>query len=80
MNYITRITRLTVGPEREPLYSERCTHVEIVDEAAGELIEVRQQSGHVKADGQTIQIDPAEWPALREAIDRMVKECRKEGE
>lgn len=71
--YETRITRLTVAPRGEATFSEQATHIEIDDEAAGEFVSVSQDRCNGK---QCFLIDPEEWPALRDAIDRMVKECR----
>lgn len=71
----TRITSLIVLPEGEALFSERATVVRIEDEAGGEYVVVSQES--VPGRGN-IAINPEEWPELREAIDRMVKECRDE--
>jgi len=70
---ITRVTKLTITPDGEPLFSERATDVLIEDVAAGEFVVVEQ-----RADGMgKIAIDPDEWPTLRAAINRMVKGCRK---
>lgn len=66
---------LLVVPVGQPAYSEMATTVEIVDEAAGEFVEVVQ---HGRTDIGKIQISPEEWPPLREAVDRMIKECREE--
>lgn len=74
--YETRVTQLSVVPVGETLNSEMCTTVTIVSEAADEFIEL-EQSGQL-APGK-IAIDPDEWPALRDAIDRMVSECKQEG-
>lgn len=73
MSMETRITSLIVLPEGEALFSERATVVRIEDEAGGEYVVVSQES--VPGRGN-IAINPEEWPELREAIDRMVKECR----
>lgn len=69
MTQTTRVTRLHVLPEGEPLFSEQTFTVEIDDEAGGEFVVVSDSA-------EKIRIDAKEWPALREAIDRMVKECR----
>ena len=70
---ITRVTKLTITPDGEPLFSERATDVLIDDIAAGEFVVVEQ-----RADGMgKIAIDPDEWPTLRAAINRMVKGCQK---
>lgn len=68
-----RVTRIVVVPANEPLFSERATAVEIVDESAGELVEVEQ---HGDVSLGKIQINPEEWPALRAAINRLVRDCR----
>ena len=74
-NYITRTTQVVVLPEDRPIFSAMATTVTIVDEAAGEFVEVGQ-SGDISLD--KIAINPNEWPALREAIDMMIAQCRVE--
>jgi len=74
MKYETRVIKIAVIPKGEPIFNENVTTVEIVDEAAGEFLEVRQL-GDSGEEGQ-IKIDPTEWPDLRAAIERMIKECR----
>ena len=69
-----RVTRLAVGPADEPLFSEMVTTVEIADESGGEFVEVSQHGG---TDIGKIQINREEWPALRDAINRLVRECRE---
>lgn len=76
MKYITRITRLTVLPEKEPIFSEAATHVEIYDEAGGEYIKVTQEGGSIEA-AKSILICDDEWPVIRDAIDTMLAEIRK---
>jgi hypothetical protein len=75
MTYETRTTKITVLPKGEPLYHEGATEIAIVDEAAGEYLEVSQCSDSHEG---KIKIDIYEWPALKAAIDKMIKECRKE--
>lgn len=72
----TRITRLTVAPKGQPLFSELATHIEITDEAAGEFVVVKQQRD--AAADQSVAIEPGEWVVLRDAIERMVAECRED--
>lgn len=72
MNTI-RVLSLTVGPDDQPIFSEMHTVVSIVEEAAGEFVEVSQAG---RTDLGKIAIDPSEWPTLREAIDRMIADCR----
>jgi len=76
-NYITRITRLSVLPEKEPIFSELCTHITIVDEAAGEYLEITQQSGCPNMKEQTISLSADEWPAIKGAIEQLLAECRQ---
>ena len=42
MKYIKRAIKWTVVREKEPLFDELATDIEIVDEAAGEFVEVKQ--------------------------------------
>ena len=72
--YVVRVTRLSVLPLKEPLFSEQCTHVTIVDEAAGEYLEIEQQSGSSDAKHQTIIVAPDEWPALKQAVETLLSE------
>ena len=73
MTMETRITSLIVLPEGEPIFSERATIVRIEDEAGGEYIVVDQDS--IPGRGN-VAINPEEWPDIRDAIERMMKECR----
>ena len=43
--------------------------IEIVDEAAGEFLEVSQEGGKLR-------FDKEEWPHVRDAIEKMFKLCR----
>lgn len=69
---IARITQLTVLPEGEPLFSDIAHTVTIDDEGAGEYVVVKSLSEHYGK----IAIDVKEWPALKDAIDRMIQECK----
>ena len=75
MKHITRVTEIAVVPEHEMLTSELTTHVRIVDEGAGEFVEVAQ---HGRTDIGKIQINPDEWQALRDTIDQMIPLCQPE--
>lgn len=68
-----RVTRIVIAPQGEPLYSEMATTVEITDEAAGEFVEIRQ---HGAPEIGTVQISPKDWPLIRRAVDRLIKDCR----
>lgn len=70
----TRVTQLVVVPDGEPLFSEMATTVQIADEAGGEYVEVSQEG---RTDLGKIAINPEEWPALRAAINRLVRQCRE---
>ena len=72
--YAVRVTRLSVLPPKEPLFSEQCTHITIVDEAEGEYLEIEQQSGSVDVKAQTIMVTPEEWPALKQAVETLLAE------
>jgi hypothetical protein len=74
-DYTTRITAMTVNAAGEALFSEMATEIRIVDEAAGEFVEVDQSA---RSDMGKISIDPEEWPTLRAAIDQMIDGCAKE--
>lgn len=72
--YEVRITRLTVLPSDDVTYSEMATNVSIEDESAGEFVKIEQcvrQEQHA-----AILLNPEEWPTLKDAVDRMILECR----
>jgi hypothetical protein len=71
--YEIRVTKLSVIPPGEPIFSDQATHVEIQDEAGGEYLSVQQN--HEESRIQ-IFIDRKQWPQLRDAIDFMIGECR----
>ena len=70
--YVTRTTQFIVAPKGHNTFSEDATTITITDDAGGEFVVVEQNT----ADYGKIAINPEEWPALRAAINRMVKECR----
>lgn len=69
-----RVLSVVVAPEGEAIFSESATVVRIEDEGGGEYVVVSQESVPERGN---IAINPEEWPALRDAIDRIVKECRE---
>lgn len=73
--YRSRVVALAVQRDGEPMHSEMTTHVRIVDEGGGEIVEVVQ---HGRTDIGKIQINPDEWPALRDTIDQMIPLCQPE--
>lgn len=74
MNYETRVMCMAVIPEGQDSFSELATRITICDEGGGEFLEI-EQSG--RSDVGKICVDPNEWPAVRDAIEKMMKECRK---
>lgn len=71
-----KVTRLTIVPKGEAIFHERSTDIEVCDEAAGEFVQIVQHDERTTRTEQTIQIDPAEWPLLRRAIDYLIENCR----
>jgi archaeosine-15-forming tRNA-guanine transglycosylase len=69
----TRIMELLVAKKGDPIFAEFTTRVRIEDEAGGEFVVVSQEG---TPEYGKIAINPDEWPAMREAIDRMIAECR----
>lgn len=65
--FLTRITRLTIVPDGESILSERATSIAIDDEGAGEFVKVSQGGENAE-----VRIDPAEWPHVRSAINRLI--------
>lgn len=67
----TRLTRITVVQDGESIESEGAKHVAIEqDHGLGEVVIVSSDW-----DRGRLRITPAEWPELREAIERMVSSC-----
>ena len=75
--YETRITRMTVIPRHEPVFSEKATHIEIDDEAAGEFVKVSQEGGHTDI-AKFVTFEKSEWHVIRDAIEYMMNQCRKQ--
>ena len=61
-------------PEGESLFSEKCTRIRIIDDAAGEYLEVEQQSQSGDTKHQMILIEPEEWEVLKQGIETMLEE------
>jgi hypothetical protein len=76
MSYEIRTIAIMVNKPNEPIFSEMATKIDICDEASGEFLKVSQCNDN--SENGTIQITPEEWPVIREAIDRMIGECREE--
>ena len=67
-NEIRAIT-LIIAPTGSTVLSEFSTKAEIQDEGGGEFVEVSQELS-------SIRIDKAEWPLIKAAIDKLIKNCR----
>jgi hypothetical protein len=72
-NLQTRVTRIHLTPDTT--FNDSAFSVEIDDEGGGEFIVVRSLSCEPGAP-HALAIDPCEWPALRDAIDLMMKNVR----
>jgi hypothetical protein len=60
---------MIVGVKGEQIFDDSVTEIEIVDEAAGEFLEISQ-------DDVKLRFDAEEWPHVRDAIEKMFKLCR----
>jgi hypothetical protein len=74
--HIVRVTRLSVLPPGESLFSNQCTHLSIVDEAAGEFLEIEQQHDDPAHQGSLL-LTSEEWPAIKQAIETLLSEIQK---
>lgn len=70
----TRITRMHIIPEGEPIYTEKGYTVEIDDEAGGEFVIVKDGS---IADGTGVKIDPADWIEVRAAVNDLMDQIER---
>ena len=68
--YETRVLSMIVTIKGKSIFDDSATEITIVDEAAGEFIEVSQ-------DEQVIRIDEYEWPSIRACINKMISKCRE---
>lgn len=68
---------MTILPVGEPLFSDRATVVSIVDKAAGEYIQVKQQADTTSETDQTIAFDPDEWEEVTDVVNQMFGEIRR---
>ena len=67
MSYETRTLKIAVCIKGEAIFHEGTTEIEIIDEAAGEFLKITQSNE---------EVDPHEWPMLKAAIEKIIKECR----
>jgi hypothetical protein len=71
--YEERVISIMVCEKGASVFSETGTTITITDEAGGEFIEVVQ---HQEESPGTIRLTQEEWPTIRAAIDKMLRECR----
>jgi len=67
---ITRVLKVVILPKGDSIFSETATEVEILDEAAGEFVEIRQAYG-------TIRLDISEWLEIKKAVDTAFAQITK---
>ena len=72
MTYRTIISQRRVIPSGKTFNDEGVTIIDMDDEGGGAFVTVRQEEA---LNTNEIRIDPDEWPAVRAAINRMVREC-----
>lgn len=68
-----RVGSLLVGTPGTDIFDESITTVRINDEASGEFVEVEQITS---CSAYKICITTEEWPAIRQAVDMMIAQCR----
>ena len=72
MTYHTIIAQLRVIPSGKTIDDDGVTIIGMDDDGGGAFVTVRQEE---QLNTNEIRIDPNEWPAVRAAINRMVREC-----
>ena len=72
MTYRTILGQLLVVPDGKAMGDEGVTIIGMDNEGGGAFVTVRQEE---QLNANEIRIDPDEWPAVRAAINRMVREC-----
>lgn len=70
MNLETRPLSWVVLEAGKSTSDEQATVVKIEDDGGGEFIEIEQLDG-------TVRLNAEEWPAVRAAINRAVRLCKK---
>lgn len=73
-DYITRVTRKTIVPKGEPIFSEMATHVSVRDDAAGEYIEIKQDG---EEGNRMVRFNPDEWQIVKTVVDEMFDEIMR---
>jgi hypothetical protein len=57
------------GVKGQQIFDDSITEIEIIDEAAGEFLQISQEGGKLR-------FDKEEWPHVRDAIENMFNLCR----
>lgn len=74
VEFETLAAKLIVKPKTKEIYSELATEVSLEDEGGGCFVVVRQSPDYPSPEKSgEIKIDQNEWPAIKSAIERMVK-------
>lgn len=71
-----RITQMSVLPDNCSIFELVATHIAIDDEGAGEYVTITQHTTDRHGD-HVVNINPDEWPAIRAAVNKLIKECKK---
>ena len=71
----TRILSLVVTGDGKQVFDVSASVVSIDGDASGDYFKVHHLS--VDCEPGVIKIDTYEWPTLRKAINKMVKNCRE---
>jgi hypothetical protein len=74
-----RTTQLTIAPQGEPIFHEEAIIMTIVDEAAGEYIEIERCFDGASKD-QKISLMASEWPVFKKAVDILFNEIAEHEE
>jgi hypothetical protein len=74
MSYETRTLKIGVCMEGKEIFHDSMTEIEIMDECGGEFLKITQSPDD--AQPGVIKLDLHEWPTLKAAIEKMMKECR----
>ena len=72
MTYRTITTQRRIIPAGKTMDDEGVTIIGMADEGGGAFVTIRQEED---LNTNEIRIDPDEWPAVRAAVNRMVREC-----
>jgi hypothetical protein len=72
-DFDVRTTQVAITPKGEPIFSERSTVIEVMDEGAGQFLSVTQ--GQPGLRGGEIRIDPEEWEIIKDTINSVIKTC-----